>query len=218
MSCWNCGLPMRSTTFMCRGCGSAVRRSNSVAARDTSRPTVSGGANLDYAGIFPRLLALLVDGAILGGMSALIALKLNLLPDIDTLAAGPDDPIGMSSSLNETFTRVALAGVVVHVIYHTVLLSLFGRTAGAFLTGIKVVSLNGGRLVPLTALLRAIASNGGGAVFAAGVVADIPVLILISGLVGLLVDAGYWLALSDSRNQTLHDKIAGTLVVSAGVF
>jgi uncharacterized RDD family membrane protein YckC len=108
---------------------------------------------------------------------------------------------------------VASAGLAfLLVVYDSVLHAGWGQTLGKRLTGIRVVSVpaegtggDGGRPSPAQALLRA-------AVYAVPIAArSVPVLGAIAGIfwvtnVGLLLER--------PRRQALHDRIAGTAVVS----
>ncbi len=61
--------------------------------------------------------------------------------------------------------------------------------------------------------MRSLAASGSSVLFAAGVLGGIPVLVTVSGFAGTVVTLGYLWALWDEQNQTLHDKIAGSVVV-----
>jgi uncharacterized RDD family membrane protein YckC len=139
-----------------------------------------------------RLLARLIDTLVVGLPVALVA-----------RAALPEATHGARPA--ETATAVGVA--VLYVLYDTVQLSLWGRTAGKRLAGIRVVSADGrGRVAIPRAALRA-------AVFALPIAArPVPVLAVLAGLFWV---ANAALVLEPARRQALHDRLAVTSVVRA---
>jgi uncharacterized RDD family membrane protein YckC len=139
-----------------------------------------------------RLLARLIDTLIVGLPVALIA-----------RAALPEAAYGAQPA--ETATAVGVAAL--YVLYDTVQLSLWGRTAGKRLAGIRVVSAGGqGRIGVSRAVLRA-------AVFALPIAArPVPVLGVIAGLFWV---ANAALVMEPVRRQAMHDRLALTSVVRA---
>jgi uncharacterized RDD family membrane protein YckC len=77
------------------------------------------------------------------------------------------------------------------MIWSWMFVALWGRTPGMALTGQRLRKLDGARPGPLAAFVRA-------------------VLAVLSGALGLF---GFLLALFDRREQTLHDKLCGCLVL-----
>lgn len=139
-----------------------------------------------------RLLARVIDTLIVGLPVALLAR--------DVL---PETVYGIRPA--ETATAVGVA--VLYLLYDTVQLSVWGRTAGKRLAGVKVVSADGRTPVGLSrAALRA-------AVFALPIAArPVPVLGVIAGLFWV---ANALLVLEPGRRQALHDRLATTTVVRA---
>jgi uncharacterized RDD family membrane protein YckC len=97
---------------------------------------------------------------------------------------------------------LALAGLF--LVYEAVQLALWGRTLGKRLTGLRVVSADGGRLLVRQALVRS-------AIYALPPAArPVPVLNVLAGIfwvaeIGLLFEGVH--------RQALHDRAAGTLVI-----
>jgi uncharacterized RDD family membrane protein YckC len=125
---------------------------------------------------------------------------------VDTLIVG----VPLATVATEPYsTQTVLAPVgfaAVFLVYESVQLVFWGRTVGKRLTGIKVVSADGGRLRASPALARA-------AVYALPPAArPVPVLNVLAAIF-LLVDAA--LVFDRPYRQTLHDRAAGTVVVRA---
>lgn len=87
----------------------------------------------------------------------------------------------------------ALLGFLVSTAYQVYFFTRTGQTLGARVMAIKVVDLDGHLLSVDLAAIRAVGAYVSGA------------------LLGL----GYLLMLLDARKQTLHDKMAGSVVVKA---
>lgn len=126
---------------------------------------------------------------------------------VDTLIVG----IPLAAAAAEIFPRetaqrivapVAFAGVF--LVYEALQLALWGRTVGKRLTGLRVVSVDGGRLRAGQAMVRS-------AIYALPPAArPVPVLNVLAGVfwfaeIGLLFEGVH--------RQALHDRAAGTLVI-----
>ncbi len=68
----------------------------------------------------------------------------------------------------------------------------FGQTVGAKVARVRVINLNGSKLGYLRATVR----------------------YLVSGISAIILGLGYLMMLRDAKRQTLHDKMAGSLVIS----
>ena len=102
------------------------------------------------------------------------------------------DPIQWLTADAHTGSNLLLLGLT--VVYIWLFLSRNkGQTPGKKMLGVRVVKADGSQLGDNDALMRAVVSMVGGVVF------------LLS----------YLWAFIDDRNQTWHDKAAGTLVVKA---
>lgn len=104
---------------------------------------------------------------------------------------------------------VAVSMVMIPFVYDFVSVALMGATPGKALVGIKVRSaVDGGRIAAYQAGLRAIIPVVGVALALA-----IPVPAL-SGLLSLSTPLIYASVIFDARRRGLHDKAAGTIVVT----
>jgi class 3 adenylate cyclase/uncharacterized RDD family membrane protein YckC len=103
-------------------------------------------------------------------------------------------PIAASVGRMTTFGRLSF-GAVFELAYFVIATGLWGRTVGKALFGTKVVRTNGSRVDFGVAALREV---------------------LGKFVCHITLGIGYLIALWDDRNQGLHDKIAGTVVVRAG--
>lgn len=126
---------------------------------------------------------------------------------VDTLIVG----VPIATAATELFPRERAQAVVapiafaaVYFGYEAVQLALWGRTVGKRLTGLRVVTADGGRPSPLQAVVRS-------AIYALPPAArPVPVLNVLAGLfwigeVALLFEGG--------SRQALHDRAAGTFVL-----
>jgi uncharacterized RDD family membrane protein YckC len=177
-------------------------------------PATPDGAPL--AEWWQRLLAYLLD-AFLSQAIALLATLYWWLPVVrsyvDLIRSVVDhpqstlDPRAMDAFTNQliaVIVPITLVQLLVIVSYQVIFLTRSGATPGKAALGIRV--RRSGRAGPLTlgeALRREVLRIG------LGLLGLVPVISLVSSLVGLL--DSMWL-LWDPRRQTLHDKIADTLV------
>ena len=152
-----------------------------------------------YAGFGPRLLAFLVDAAILslltGVYAALVggsvaatlfalAVALNgLTPEVRGVAA-----LGAGLAL----LAVVVGATVLHVTYWVLFTGLTGRTPGKMVAGLRVVDAEGARPGIARAAMRELVGKF---------------------LAGLPLWLGFVWAAFDGRRQGWHDKIADTYVV-----
>ncbi len=150
-----------------------------------------------YAGVVSRAIAVVVDAIIILSIGALTILFIALLPDfirivtlVDPRDVLPQDMQRLLTALSNAVAGVAL--VTFAFAYNVFWLVAAGRSPGKSLMGLRVVSITGKRLGFRRAVVRTAASA-------------------FSGILTLFL--GYGLALIDARHQTLHDKIARTLVL-----
>jgi uncharacterized RDD family membrane protein YckC len=150
-----------------------------------------------YAGFWIRAVALLIDGFVIAAMEAPVFLPFVWLP--------------LWRSVEET-TRTGVHQQPVHVVYGWTLLTIaigylyafvmIGRwnaTLGKFAVGIRVRKADGAPAGWREAALRPLLEAGLG----------LPRL----GVLGLVRALDYLWMVWDRQSQTLHDKIAGTIVV-----
>ena len=126
---------------------------------------------------------------------------------VDTLIVG----VPLATAATEIFPRETAQTVVapiafaaVYLVYEAVQLAVWGRTVGKRLTGIRVVSADGGPLRVPQVLVRS-------AIYAVPPAArPIPVLNVLAGIFWL---AEIGLIFEGDLHQALHDRAAGTLVI-----
>lgn len=199
---------------MCRACGSSVRRRVAEARKD-SRPLATT-FGYEYAGMFSRSIAAIIDAVVLGALAWLVAFQLGILPGFDTIPS--EDSTGVWMEWLRQSNRLTLLSLAISLIYHTVLVSWGGRTIGGYVAGIRVCDTDGGMVFPPAALMRVVSAQAGGVVLAFGLIGNVPALVVASGFVGMVMQLGSVMACWDDRKRTLHDKIAGAIVVNAGWF
>ena len=147
----------------------------------------------DYAGFWIRVAASIIDSLVLVPLyiPALIA----VINRIDTTSSTTITTADFSA-LQGSLLGWAIALQMIRYLYEFVMIGRWNATVGKFTVGIRVRRMDGSPATWREAALR-------------------PVLELILGLLGLsigsLVDE-LWM-LWDRRKQTLHDKLAGTIVV-----
>lgn len=127
-----------------------------------------------------RIFATLIDGV-------LLSLILNILGRVFDVAV----PTGTLDLTTLSFDGSLLTAVVV-LAYYIVLEGWFGRTAGKFVTGIRVVGEDGNRPGFVSALVRTL-------------------LRIIDGILAYLV--AFIIVVNSSRRRRLGDMAAKTLVV-----
>ena len=155
--------------------------------------------NTNYAGFWMRLVAVIIDGIIIGCMQSLVFIP--LLAAIGLGIAGNMENIDMQ----DTGDMVRMLGVIVgaasaywllslciQIFYYTLMeSSKFQGTLGKMALGIKVTDMNGEKLDFVKAFVRNLCK-------------------IISNFTLLI---GYIMAGFTEKKQALHDMIAGTLVV-----
>ena len=141
-------------------------------------------AALRYAGFWIRLVAKLVDSAIL--WAAGIALAFMAAP----LMEGPDVK-PLSAFMNERHPLLLLVQVAAAAAYTTAFVGRYGATPGKMAAGLKVVTPDGGPVSYSTALCRYFGE------------------ILSSVILGI----GYLMVAFDVQKRALHDRICRTRVV-----
>lgn len=150
----------------------------------------------NYAGFWLRLVAVIIDGIIIGIVQFVVlapilaAIGIGVSEDISS--AAESDPIALAAKIMAVFSTVGLIGQVVNVLYYSFMeSSKYQATIGKLALGLIVTDMNGEKLDFVKALIRNVSK--------------------IVSTVILLV--GYLLAAFTEKKQALHDMIAGTLVV-----
>lgn len=151
---------------------------------DTNTTERSENKQVTVVGFGPRLLAVLIDGAMVGFLSFMLAFFIGLIAIFTNQVNTSQD-----SSVLELLTVLSL--FIFSVIYYVGFWTNEGQTMGNTIIGLKVIRTDGSRLSVGQALLRYIGYIISASLFSIGFV---------------------WAAF-DSKRQGWHDKLAGTLVV-----
>ncbi|MDB6055956.1 MAG: domain containing protein [Verrucomicrobiales bacterium] len=146
------------------------------------REGAAAPGSLEYAGFWRRLLAKIVDGLVMYavnfGITAVLGISSAMAPTRSTLALG-----AIAASLS--------IGLVVPLIYNTVMLARFGATLGKMACGLQVVTPEGGPISYGRALGRTMSE----------------------WISSLICSIGYIMAAFDDEKRALHDRIASTRVI-----
>lgn len=144
-----------------------------------------------YAGFWERFAAVIIDAIILWIIGYFIGMILGTPSTEEILAMSQSE--GFSSTMRATyFSASNTTSFIVQWLYSALMISgPWQATLGKRALGIKVTNMNGGRISFLNATGRFFAT-------------------FLSAIILLI---GYFMMLWDDKKQTLHDKLAGTLVV-----
>ncbi|MDP2673353.1 MAG: RDD family protein [Dehalococcoidia bacterium] len=152
--------------------------------------TAVGGqpASRAYAGLQLRIVAFILDVMVLISFGMLFAATAGAYLIVDSSFN--------DGNLSDRAPYVAVAIFLVYVflfvpLYHVLLWSWHGQTVGMMAVHVKVLSQNGGRVTRRRAAVR----------FFGRIASVLPLFL------GLLM------ALFDRKHRTLHDRLAGTVVV-----
>jgi uncharacterized RDD family membrane protein YckC len=159
-------------------------------------PAFGSGTYVQHAGFWLRLVAYLIDGAILLGVYLVIFFGFGLIGGIldGTLSSAASSPTSIGTAGTAASLLAWLVALVGTWLYFSLQeSSSYQATPGKRALGVKVVDLEGRRLSFGRATARWFSKI----------------------LSGLICDIGYLMAGFTERKQALHDMIAGTLVVRA---
>ena len=136
-------------------------------------------------GFGPRLLAALIDGAMVGFLSFMLAFVIGFIAIFTSMISTGQE----GTSTLELLTMASL--LFFSIVYYVGFWSNEGQTMGMTVVGLKVIRTDGSRLSVGRALLRYIGYIVNAFLFSIGFI---------------------WVAF-DPKRQGWHDKLAGTLVV-----
>lgn len=155
--------------------------------------------NTQYAGFWLRLVAIIIDGIIIGIVQSLIFVPIltaagfgfaSALSEMDT--GDSENIVGMMAAFFAAVATYALLAKAIQILYFTFMeSSKMQATLGKLALGIKVTDMDGAKLDFGKAFVRNICKF----------ISDFTLLI------------GYIMAGFTEKRQALHDVIAGTLVV-----
>jgi uncharacterized RDD family membrane protein YckC len=193
--CAKCGTPAAPGTKFCESCG-APQAAAQPAQGSVSAASVSGYAmpepQTQYQGVAIRFAALLIDGIISGIITyILVFLFTGSAITIDTSTG--------AVSLGPAYPAYYVAwGIVIALLYFTLLLGRYGQSVGMMVVKIKVVSeADSGPITYGAAFIRTILLY----------IDQIP--FVIPYLLGAIL---IW---TSEKKQRLGDRVAHTVVVKA---
>lgn len=161
------------------------------------------GEPTNYASFGRRLVALIIDGIIIG-----IAQSFIIVPIMVTFGLGvaskietdslesmePGEAMGFFSAIMGAGLMIQLVSWGISGVYFVLMESSEKQaTLGKIAMGLKVTDLNGNRITPTAAIIRFVGR-------------------IVSGMIMLI---GYIMAAFTAKKQALHDMIASTLVLKS---
>ncbi len=148
-------------------------------------------APVAYAGFWERFAAILIDGVALWVVGYILGMIFGAPTQEEILAMSETE--GFSSAITTSYFSTAnMFAFVLNWLYFAFFVSCpWQATLGKRALGIKVTNMQGGRISFLNATGRYFAT-------------------ILSAIILLI---GYLMMLWDPKKQTLHDKLAATLVV-----
>ncbi len=155
--------------------------------------------NTNYAGFWMRFVAIIIDGIIIGIIRAFLVVPILATIGI-TFATGfenfdpenMDELIPMIAAIVAAAAALALLSTIIWVLYGTLMeASKYQATVGKLALGLIVTDMNGAKLDFSKSLVRNLGK-------------------ILSNFIFLI---GYIMAAFTEKKQSLHDIIAGTLVV-----
>jgi uncharacterized RDD family membrane protein YckC len=142
---------------------------------------------LAYAGFWVRFVAKVVDGIILGAVGFGVGSVLGVGGFMVGQQTGTFNPAAMMAAIGLS----SGVGLVLRILYNTIMTAKFGATLGKMALGLKVVTPDQGPITFGRSLGRAFAE-------------------LLSGII---CSIGYIMAAFDDERRTLHDRLANTRVI-----
>ena len=194
MFCPQCGSPNDDEYAFCKQCGASLRRGETtapapappVAAPPPAAPPA--GRATQYANFGQRLLAFILDSILAAIIAGMIGAMLGLMAGLGGAVTGADD-----SAVSDVVDLLGLlAGTAAGWLYEALLVSSsYQATLGKMALGIVVTDMQGRRI----SFLRATGRYFGKIVS------------------GMLIMIGYLMQPFTEKRQTLHDIMAGCLVL-----
>lgn len=186
----------------CSQCGQAVRPSEVVTLSGAAvcaackpaylRKLQEGVAapGLRYKGFWIRAVEVIVDSACLSVPITPVMIYYFFFPTFHEILANQGRPV--VPGLVPGWYWIELGSMLLTIAYNTLMLGRFGATLGDMVIGAKVVTAEGAPIGYGRALARSLMK-------------------IVSGLV---LGIGYFMAAFDAKKRTLHDRVAGTVVVA----
>jgi uncharacterized RDD family membrane protein YckC len=183
----------------------------------------SSKANLDeavFAGVWIRFVAQFIDGIIMSPLVApilFLTLKTSLKM-IKDATPGVKPEVVFSATDKKTILLFTLVSVVLGVAYSVLLnSSKWQGTVGKKLLRLKITDLQGARIDRATAFKRLLGQNGisyVGNLLSLGN-PSAPAAQMVGNIAGIYYIVNAVIGGADAKKQTIHDKFAGTYVISS---
>ena len=203
--CAQCGTPAAPGAKFCESCGApfaaapqpvegpaAAEPAAAYAAPLARAPYSAPGVEMPYQGVAIRFVALLIDAIILGIVSYILiflfaASAITVDPSTGAVSIGP-----------AYYAALVLGGIMIELLYFTLLLGRYGQSVGMMVVKIKVVSeADSGPITYGAAFIRTILLY----------IDEIPYTIPF--LLGAIL---IW---TSDKKQRLGDRVAHTVVLKA---
>jgi uncharacterized RDD family membrane protein YckC/ribosomal protein L40E len=199
--CHKCGVKLPDIAFqnkkICAGCGAANEPTSQFCYKCGLQlpDKLGGGYAIRYAGFWVRLLAIFIDGILLGVVISIVvgviaAVILGSKLNSDWLSS-----FETSGKFDSTFWIIYLIYIVcvyaVQTIYYTVAIGKWGKTIGKAALKLKVVKPDGSRVSYWRAFGRSLAYQ----------------------LNGFTMGLSFLIIAFTSKKRGLHDYIADTIVI-----
>jgi uncharacterized RDD family membrane protein YckC len=161
---------------------------------------VQAPLRFEYAGFWRRVGATLIDGLVLSPLVVPL-----MLPLMQRMTDQLDRALQQGTRIDSMSFMTGLAGwslaiAAVQYLYQALMIGAWGATVGKFAVGVRVRKADGSTATWREAFLRPLLQLA---------LASVSTLAPI-GILGLV---DYLWMLWDAQKQTLHDKVAGTIVV-----
>ncbi|MFL0252588.1 RDD family protein [Clostridium neuense] len=219
MYCPTCGSENPEGAKVCEKCGASLTEDNNI-----GNSTISDEYEVEYAGLFKRFLAYVVDGIILAIIGAIVGKIVGYSSFTAMLNAATGKAIDVNA-FRTYYTIVLIIGIAYYVLLES---SPKQGSLGKMLLGIKITNENGGRISIVTALERYVILGVFGIISSVLSIIQGPPKVSTTGVGAAAFSSSTILAfvslvyyiiilitmLSSQYKQGLHDKLAKTYVVS----
>jgi uncharacterized RDD family membrane protein YckC len=173
-----------------------------------------------FAGVWIRFVAQFIDGLILSPLVLpvmIITLK-STLKMLKEATPGVKPEVVFSSADKKTIALFTAVSLVFGVTYSVLLnSSKWQGTVGKKLLGLKITDLQGARIDRATAFKRLLGQNGisyVGNLLSLGN-PSAPAAQMVGNIAGIYYLVNAVIGGADAKKQTIHDKFAGTYVVTS---
>ena len=193
--CAQCGTPAAPGAKFCESCGAPLtavtQPVEGPAAAEPAAAYAAPGVQVPYQGVAIRFVALLIDAIILGIISYILIF-------LFAASAITVDPSTGAVSIGPAYYAAIVLGILIELLYFTLLLGRYGQSVGMMVVKIKVVrEADSGPITYGAAFIRTILLY----------IDEIPYAIPF--LLGAIL---IW---TSDKKQRLGDRVAHTVVLKA---